>query len=62
MDKLGALVKIFMKNGSNIRVAGDRINEGLVDFSNWMTNPRVQDIETDLNYIDARFPGAIYCG
>ena len=55
-------IKIFMKNGLNIRVAGDRINEGLVDFSNWMTNPRVQDIETDLNYIDARFPGAIYCG
>jgi cell division septal protein FtsQ len=55
-------IKIFMKNGLNIRVAGDRIKEGLVDFSNWMTNPKIQEMETDLNYIDARFPGAIYCG
>ncbi len=55
-------IKIFMKNGLNIRVAGDRIKEGLVDVSNWMTNPKIQDMETDLNYIDARFPGAIYCG
>jgi cell division septal protein FtsQ len=55
-------IKIFMKNGLNIRVAGDRIKEGLVDVSNWMTNPKIKDMETELNYIDARFPGAIYCG
>jgi cell division septal protein FtsQ len=53
---------ILIKNGLNIRVAGDRIKEGLVDISNWMTNPKIQEMETELNYIDARFPGAIYCG
>ncbi len=53
---------ILIKNGLNIRVAGDRIKEGLVDVSNWMINPKIQDMETEFNYIDARFPGAIYCG
>jgi cell division septal protein FtsQ len=55
-------VIIRMKNGSNIRIASDRIKEGLVDVKHWMTNPGKQNSATNFNYIDARFPGAVYCG
>jgi len=55
-------VIIRMKNGLNVRLASDRIKEGLIDVKYWITNPRKQDSATDFNYIDARFPGAIYCG
>jgi hypothetical protein len=55
-------VIIRMKNGLNIRLASDRIKEGLIDVKHWMTNPQKQNLATDFNYIDARFPGAIYCG
>ena len=49
---------IHIKNGLKVRVAGDRIKEGLIDIIHFIANPRIQEMETDLNYIDARFPGA----
>lgn len=54
-------VIIHLKNGLNIRLASDRIKEGLIDVKHWMTNPRKQNLVTNFNYIDARFPGAVYC-
>lgn len=53
---------IRLKNGLKIRITEDRIKEGLIDISYWMINPKVQNIKASFNYIDARFPGAIYCG
>jgi cell division septal protein FtsQ len=55
-------VIIRMKNGLSLRLASDRIKEGLIDVKHWMTNTRKQNSATDFNYIDARFPGAVYCG
>jgi hypothetical protein len=55
-------VIIHLKNGLNIRLASDRIKEGLIDVKHWMTNPGKQNSATNFNYIDARFPGAVYCG
>jgi len=55
-------IRISLKSGLNVRLASDRIKEGLFDVKHWMTNPEKQNSGTDFNYIDARFPGAVYCG
>jgi len=55
-------VIIYLKSGLNIRIASDRIKEGLLNVRYWMTNPEIQHSETDFSYIDARFPEAVYCG
>lgn len=53
---------IQLRNGLKIRLAEDRIKEGLTDLSNWAMHPKIKDIKANFNYIDTRFPGAIYCG
>ena len=55
-------VIIHLKSGINVRIASDRIKEGLFNIRYWMTNPGIKHSETDFNYIDARFPEAVYCG
>ncbi len=55
-------IVIQLKNGLKIRMAEDRIKEGLIDISYWAINPKVQNIKATFSYIDVRFPGAIYCG
>jgi len=55
-------VIIYLKSGLNIKIASDRIKEGLLNVRYWMTDPEIQHSETDFSYIDARFPEAVYCG
>jgi len=55
-------VIIHLNIGLNLRLASDRIKEGLFDVKFWMTNLKNHNSGTDFNYIDARFPGAVYCG
>jgi hypothetical protein len=53
---------LHLRGGVNIRIASDRIKEGLLDSRCLILNSKLHYSDNNINYIDARFPGAIYCG
>jgi hypothetical protein len=53
---------LHLRKGVNIRLASDRIKEGLLDARCLILNSKLHYFDNNINYIDARFPGAIYCG
>ena len=46
----------------DIRIASDRIREGLSDARCLILSSELRYLDKNINYIDARFPDAVYCG
>lgn len=53
---------LHLRGGLNIKLASDRIKEGLSSTRNLILSSKLRYFDNSINYIDARFPGAIYCG
>lgn len=55
-------IALHLQGGITIRLASDRIEEGLKDAGCLLLDTRFFKRKSSVKYIDVRFPGAIYCG